>query len=54
MLSSDDTHEPDPHALALARHIQELRPNDTVFLCGFRAAGDHREYSDIDLFVAAT
>ena len=54
MLSSDDTHEPDPHALALARHIQELRPHDTVFLCGSRAAGDHREDSDIDLFVVTT
>ena len=54
MFHSYDTHEPDPHALALARHIQELRPNDTVFLCGSRAAGDHREDSDIDLFVVTT
>ena len=37
--------------MALARHIQELRPRDTVLLCGSRAAGDYREDSDIDLFV---
>ena len=43
---------PDPHALALA--IQELRPRDTVFLCGSRAVGEHRDNSDIDLFVATT
>ena len=46
--------EPDPHALALAQAMQELRPKDTVFLCGSRAAGDYREDSDIDLFVVAT
>ena len=40
---------PDPHALALA--MQELRPRDTVFLCGSRAVGEQREDSDIDLFV---
>ena len=31
--------------------MQELRPRDTVFLCGSRAVGEHREESDIDLFV---
>ena len=43
--------EPDPHALALALAIQQLRPRDTVFLFGSRAVGEHREDSDIDLFV---
>ena len=43
--------KPDPHALALAMAMQELRPRDTVFLCGSRAVGEHRENSDIDLFV---
>ena len=54
MFRRNETRQPDPHALALARAMQELRPKDTVFLCGSRAAGDYREDSDIDLFVAAT
>ena len=39
MFHRNETNQPAPHALALARHIQELRPNDTVFLCGSRAGG---------------
>ena len=54
MFRRNETRQPDPHALALALAMQELRPKDTVFLCGSRAAGDYREDSDIDLFVAAT
>ena len=51
MFHRNDTGEPDSHALDLALAIQELRPNDTVFLCGSRAVGDYQEGSDIDLFV---
>lgn len=39
MFHSYNTNEPDPHALALARRIQELMPRDTVFLCVTRAGG---------------
>ena len=46
--------EPDPHALALALAMQELRPRDTLFLCGSRAVGEHREDSDVDLFVVTS
>ena len=54
MFRRDETRQPDPHAPALARAMQELRPKGTVFLWGSRAAGDYREDSDIDLFVVTT
>ena len=42
---------PDPHALAIARAVQEEVAPDTVILFGSRAAGDHRPDSDLDLLV---
>ena len=42
---------PDPRGLAIARAAQEEVTPDTVILFGSRAAGDHRENSDVDLLV---
>ena len=40
---------PDPRGLAIAREMQErLRPAEVILL-GSRAAGDHRQDSDVDL-----
>jgi HEPN domain-containing protein len=42
---------PDPHALAVAQAVQNAVYPDIVILFGSRAAGDHGEWSDIDLAV---
>ena len=42
---------PDPHALRIARAVQSSVKPDIVILFGSRAAGDHREDSDIDILV---
>ena len=36
---------PDPHALAIAKAVQEEVAPDTVILFGSRAAGDYRPHS---------
>ena len=41
----------DPKALATARELALLIPNDAVMLFGSRARGDHRPDSDIDLLL---
>ena len=41
----------DPKALATARELALLIPNDAVMLFGSRARGDHRSDSDIDLLL---
>ena len=47
------THQrkPDPHALKIAAAAQEGVGPDLVILFGSRAAGDHREDSDVDILV---
>ncbi len=45
------TNKPDPHALGIARAVQERVAPDTVILFGSRAAGDYREDSDVDILV---
>ena len=47
------THQrkPDPHALKIAAAAQEGIGPDLVILFGSRAAGDHREDSDVDILV---
>ena len=42
---------PDPHALKVAEAAQASVEPDIIILFGSRAAGDHREDSDIDLLV---
>ena len=42
---------PDPHALNIARAVQTSVQPDLVILFGSRAAGDHREDSDIDILL---
>ena len=41
----------DPKALATARELTLLIPNDAVMLFGSRARGDHRPDSDIDILL---
>ena len=41
----------DPLAVATARELAALIPNETVILFGSRARGDHRPDSDIDTFL---
>ena len=45
--------QPDPHALKIAGAAQAAVDPDIVILFGSRAAGDHRENSDVDLMVVA-
>ena len=40
---------PDPQALTIAREMQQQLQPAEVILLGFRAAGDHRPDSDVDL-----
>ena len=47
----DRTERADPKALATARELALLIPNDAVMLFGSRARGDHRPDSDIDLLL---
>ena len=42
---------PDPHAIAIARAVQERVAPDMVILFGSRATGRHHEHSDVDLLV---
>ena len=42
---------PDPHAMEVARVIQEAVNPDLTILYGSRAVGDHREDSDLDIMV---
>ena len=42
---------PDPHALGIAAHVQEVVRPDITILFGSRAVGDYREDSDVDLLV---
>ena len=42
---------PDPHALRVARAVQKEMPETIVILFGSRAAGNHRDDSDLDLMV---
>ena len=42
---------PDPHAIAIARAVQEREAPDMVILFGSRATGRHHEHSDVDLLV---
>ncbi len=48
-----DEHKPDPHALEIARAVQEEVSPATVILFGSRAAGDYCAHSDVDLLVIA-
>ncbi len=45
------TNNPAPHALEIARAVQQKVAPDTVILFGSRAAGDHRQDSDVDLLL---
>ena len=49
------SHHPnaDPHALDIARAVQEAVSPDIVILFGSRAAGDYREDSDVDLLIVS-
>lgn len=42
---------PDPHALGIAAHVQEVIRPDVAILFGSRAVGDYREDSDVDILV---
>ena len=42
---------PDPHAMEVARVIQEAVNPDLTILYGSRAVGDHHEDSDLDIMV---
>lgn len=44
---------PDPHALNVARAVQEVMAPVTVVLFGSRARNRHREDSDVDLLIIA-
>ena len=41
----------DPHAIAIAKAVQEAVQPDTVILFGSRAVGDYRPDSDLDLLI---
>ena len=43
--------QPDPHAVNIARAVQQAVHPDLVILHGSRARGDHRPDSDVDLLV---
>ena len=47
----DRVERADPKALATARELALLIPNDAMMLFGSRARGDHRPDSDIDLLL---
>ena len=43
--------QPDPHAVNIARAVQQAVHPDVVILHGSRARGDYRPDSDVDLLV---
>ena len=49
--NEDRIRRADPAAVATARELATLLPNDAVILFGSRARGDHRPDSDMDLLV---
>ena len=49
--NQDRIERADPKALATARELALLIPNDAVMLFGSRARGDHRPDSDMDLLL---
>ena len=49
--SSKAPGNPDPHALATAKAVQQVVTPDTVILFGSRARGDYHRQSDLDLMV---
>ena len=52
MQAKEEVAQADPHALAIARAVQEaVAPEATVILFGSRATGRHRPDSDVDLMV---
>ncbi len=52
MQAKEQAVQADPHALAIARAVQEaVAPEATVILFGSRATGRHRPDSDVDLMV---
>ena len=52
MPTKEQAAQADPHALAIARAVQEaIAPEATVILFGSRATGRHRPDSDVDLMV---
>ncbi len=46
-----EINNPDPHAIAIARAVQEREAPDMVILFGSRATGRHHEHSDVDILV---
>ena len=47
----DRKEKADPKALATARELALMIPNDAVMLFGSRARGDHRTDSDMDILL---
>ncbi len=50
----DQTERADPQAMAVARELALLLPNDAVMLFGSRARGDHRPDSDMDILLLSS